>query len=153
MKSQSLKLFAAAFILGLVTIFASAVSASAQTVMSFETSFDFQVGKERLAAGKYQVKKLDYGTYLLKNTATKDSIIVKTDFQSDRNDGINNEHLSFNRYGETYFLRQIADRRGVKQELAESKYEASVRKNRVESEEKLARKDKKPQQISVNLNR
>jgi hypothetical protein len=70
MKSQSLKLFAIAFVLGLVTIFAAG-SASAQTRSSFETSFDFHVGKEKFAAGKYELQKMEYGKYLLRSVETK----------------------------------------------------------------------------------
>ena len=153
MKSQSLKLFAAAFVLGLVTIFASAVSAQTQTAMSFETSFDFQVGKEKMSAGKYQIKRIQYGRYLLKNTETKDSALVQADFQVNRKDKGNAEQIIFYRYGEIYFLRQIADRRDIANELVESSYEARVRQNSKENEEKIARKDKKPDQISVTLNR
>lgn len=155
MKSQSLKLFAVAFVLGLITIFASAVSANAQTILSFETSFDFNVGKEKFSAGKYEIKRLEYGRYLLKNTEMKVSMIIITQAQNRKTNEPDSEYLIFNRYGENIFLRRIADRRNASEtnEIFESSYEAKIRKNSKESDEKLARKDKKAEQISINLNR
>ena len=155
MKSQSLKLYAAAFVLGLAAIFASAGSAAAQTAMTFETSFDFQVGKEKMEAGKYRLQRLDYGRYLLRNTGTKDSVIIATRAQSNKNDDSAGEHIVFNRYGETFFLRRIVDRVNMTaaNEIPESNYEENIRKSSAESEEKLARKAGKPARVSVNLNR
>lgn len=154
MKSQSLKLFAAAFVLGLVTIFASADSAYAQDILTFETPFDFHVGKDKLSAGKYEIKRLSHGRYLLRSAAgSKNSMLIVANFQFARTDDEKTEQVVFNRYGETYFLRQISDRRDTATELTESGYESKIRKSSRKNEEKLARKDKKPEQISVNLNR
>jgi hypothetical protein len=147
MKSQALKLFAIAFVLGLITIFALAGSASAQDKSSFETSFDFQVGKEKFAAGKYDVTTLGYGRYLLKNAETQDKILVASQILAG-DDSTKQEKLVFNRYGESYFLRQIFVRRGSAGiELAESGVEKNIRKGNRENEIQLAKKQNKPESV------
>ncbi|HVE57838.1 MAG TPA: hypothetical protein VNB22_13485 [Pyrinomonadaceae bacterium] len=154
MKSQSLKLFAIAFVLGLVTIFASAGSANAQTLLSFETSFDFHVGKDRLAAGKYELQKMDYGKYLLRNTETRKARLVFFDIPEANKNSDEPQRISFNRYGETYFLRSIFDKPGAEgKQLIESGYEKEVRKGTANKENQLASEGTKPEKVSVNLSK
>ncbi len=151
MKSQSLKSFAIAFILGLAAIFASAESASAQDKSSFETSFDFQVGKAKCAAGKYDVTTLGYGRYLLKNVETAEKMLISSQITAG-DDSTKQEKLVFNRYGQSYFLRQIFARRGSAGiEVTESGTEKNIRKGNREDELQLAKKQNRPESVSVNL--
>jgi hypothetical protein len=154
MKSQSLKLFAIAFVLGLVTIFAAG-SASAQTKSSFETSFDFHVGKDKLSAGKYELQKLDNGKFWLRNLETKKSRIVYFEIAERNNDSSEAaQRVTFNRYGETYFLRSLFE--GEKtdgRQIIESSYEKQIRKGAAGRENQLAGDKAKPEKVSVNLSK
>ena len=152
MKSQSLKLFAIAFVLGLAAIFASAVSASAQTKLSFETSFDFHVGKAQLSAGKYEIQRMDYGKYLLRNVETKKAILVFFEIPEANKNSSEPRRINFNRYGKTYFLRSVFDRQDAEgKQLMESGYEKQVRKGTANKENQLAAEGTKPEKVSVNL--
>jgi hypothetical protein len=151
MKSQSLKLFAIAFVLGLVTIFAAG-SVNAQSKLIFEAPFEFHLGKDTLAAGKYELVKMDYGKYLLKNTDTKKARIVLFDVALTNKDESADQRVVFNRYGETYFLRGIFEKQGAEgREILESKYERDVRSGAAGRENQLAGEKAKPEQISVKM--
>src|SRR5215218_5370042 len=145
MKSQSLKLFAIAFVLGLVTIFAAA-PASAQSKLYFETEFDFHLGKDKLAAGKYELRKLEYGKYLLQGVDAGKGRIVLFDITESSSDSLEPIRVTFNRYGETYFLRSVFDRQGASgQQMVESNYERQVRKGMAAGKDQLAGEKTKPE--------
>lgn len=151
MKSQSLKLFAIAFVLGLVTIFAAG-SANAQTRSSFETSFDFHVGKDKLSAGKYELQKIEFGKYLLRSVETKKSRIIYFEIAERNTESEMPQRISFNRYGETYFLRSIFEEENADgKQIIESAYEKQIRKSAEARENQLADKKGKPEKVSVNL--
>jgi hypothetical protein len=142
-----------AFVLGLAAIF-GAGSANAQTRSTFETSFDFHVGKEKLSAGKYELQKMDYGKYLLRSVETKKSRIVFFE-TTESNDGSAASHrVTFNRYGDTYFLRSLfEDEKSDGKQLIESSYERQVRKGTAGRENQLAGERAKPEKVSVNLSK
>ena len=151
MKSQSLKLFAMAFVLGLVSVFAT-VSASAQSKIYFEAPFEFHVGGDTLAAGKYELLKMEYGKYVLKSVETQKGRIVLFDVALNNADESAAGRVVFNRYGETYFLRGLFANQGAAgQETFESKYEKAVRKGSAEKQNQLAEGKMKPEQISVKI--
>jgi len=153
MKSQSLKLFAIGFVLGLVAIF-GAGSANAQSNLSFETKFDFHVGKDKLAAGKYELQRMNFGKYLLRSVETKESRIVFFEIAESNKNSAEAQRITFNRYGETYFLRSIFDKQGADgKQLIESNYEKQVRKGTAARENQLAGKKAQPEKVSVNLMR
>ncbi|HEY8563732.1 MAG TPA: hypothetical protein VIL74_25360 [Pyrinomonadaceae bacterium] len=152
MKKQSLKLFAMALVLGLAAIFGSASAANAQTKMTFEAPFEFHVGKDKLAAGKYALIRMDYGKYLLKGVEGEESRIVVFDNSLSNKDQSADQRVVFNRYGETYFFRGIFERQGAEgRELFESKYEKQVRKGLQDRENQLAGEKTRPQQVSLKL--
>ena len=153
MKSQSLKLFAIAFVLGLVTIFAAG-SVNAQTRLKFETPFDFHIGKDKLAAGKYELQKLDFGKYLLRSVETKEARIVIFEITESNTESLAPQRIAFNRYGETYFLRSIFDRQDADgKQLIESEYEKQIRKGAADGDNQLAGGKAKPEKVSVNLSK
>ncbi len=147
MKSQSFKLFVATLVIGLFTV----GSAFAQGNLSFNIPFDFQVGKHKLESGKYEMQRLDNSKFILKNVETNSSTIVITS-GSAGTDSTKIENLIFNRYGETYFLRQVFAVRGTAgRETGESKAESKIRKNLFEDEPKLAKnKENFPEKVSIN---
>lgn len=152
MKSQSLKLFAIAFVLGLVTIF-GAGSANAQTRSSFETSFDFHIGKDKLSAGKYELQRMDSGKYLLRSVETKKSRIVYFELSERNTDAAEPQRISFNRYGETYFLRSVfEEEKADGAQIVESSYERQIRRKSAGSREnQLADKKGNPEKVSISL--
>jgi hypothetical protein len=151
MKSQSLKLFTIAFVLGAAAIF-GAGSVNAQSKMTFETPFDFHVGKDKFSAGKYEFQKLSAGKYLLKGTDTKDSKIVLFDMSMSNDNSQADQRILFNRYNDTYFLRGIFEKEGADGRMTvESNYEKQIRKGAVAREDQLAGEKGKPTKVSVNL--
>ena len=154
MKSQSSKLFVITLVLGLAAFFGTAGAASAQSTLTFEVPFDFQVGKTEMTAGKYEMTRMNFGRYLLRNTDTKNSSIVFFDISTGKINRSSDEKIVFNRYGETYFLRSLYDKPGENgHELTESKSEKELRRGISEKGEQLADKKKKPEQVSINSNK
>ncbi|MBS1797661.1 MAG: hypothetical protein JSS81_27815 [Acidobacteria bacterium] len=152
MKKQSLKLFAMSLVLGLAAVFAGATAASAQDKMSFETKFDFYVGKQKLAAGKYFFEETSYGKYVLRSADTREVRLVVFNLATKNTAPAESERVLFNRYGETYFLSALFDRRDADgKQLIESGYEKRVRNGA--TDEKLADEKSKPTKVAVNLAR
>ena len=152
MKSQSLKLFAMAFVLGLVAVFGVA-SASAQSNLSFEAPFAFNVGKDKLAAGKYSLQKMSYNKFLLRSAETNEARIIIFDMDMNNGDANDAERIVFNRYGETYFLRGVFDKAGAAgHQTVESGYEKQIRrKGTANRENQLADKKAEPEKVSVKI--
>jgi hypothetical protein len=144
MKSQSLKLFVATLVIGIFAV----GSAFAQQNLGFEIPFDFQIGEKQFDAGKYEIQKLDIAKYVLKNVETNKSMIIVTDGQVGIENSVKKEKIVFNRYGKTYFLREIYAARGtVGRGLYETKSEKRIRKGFVPN---LAENKSKPEQVSIN---
>lgn len=142
-----------ALVLGLATIFGAAASANAQSKFSFETSFDFHVGKEKLAAGKYELQKMDYNKYLLRSADTKETRIVYFEITEANDSSAAPQRIAFNRYGENYFLRSVFEKPGAEgKQMLESKLERQIRKGGATKEDQLAGGKTKPEKVSVNLN-
>lgn len=144
---QSLKLFIAALVVGIAGI----GTAFGQTPLSFEIPFDFQVGKTEMKAGKYELHKMGDKKFVLKNIESNESQFIISDAQVGNEKSVTVEKIVFNRYGETYFLREIYNRRGtVGRELGESKTEKKVRKDYQEKNPQLAKDKSLRRQVSIN---
>jgi len=154
MKSQSLKLFAVAFVLGLVTIFAAG-QANAQSKTTFETPFDFHIGKDKLSAGKYELQKVSYDKYVLRSVETKKVRIVYFEIAESNNPSLEPQRVSFNRYGDIYFLRSVFEKQGADgKQIIESGFEKNVRlKGAANREKQLAGEKTKPEKVSVKLSK
>lgn len=132
MKLQSLKLFVATLFIGIC----AAVPSFAQSTVGFEIPFDFQVGKAKFTAGKYEVRKMDTQKYVLVNPETRKSLIVIALAPVGDGKDVRTAKLVFNRYGETHFLREIYQTKGtVGAGLAESKAEKQIRRGRSAGEQ------------------
>ncbi len=146
MKTQSFKLFIATLVIGIATV----TSAFAQTNVNFEIPFDFQIGKKQMDAGKYQIRQMDAKKYILKNVETNKSMFLIADAQVGDERTVKTESLAFNRYGNTYFLREIYARSAtVGSELGESKSERKIRKNN-KNNPKLAQNKSKPERVLIS---
>jgi hypothetical protein len=147
MKMQSLKLFVAAAAIAIFTV----SSAYAQQVLKFDVPFQFQIGKAKLDAGKYEMRQLDNSKYLLRNAETGKSSIVVSLAQAGTNESTKSEKLVFNRYGNVYFMRQLFVKTGTAgRELGESSAERKLRKNSNNDDEKLAKLSAERETIAVN---
>jgi len=85
----------------------SPVAVLAQNTVKADIPFDFVAGNRTLAAGTYTVHQMTAGAILLQNAESGNSILVT--FKSgevDRVDG--NPKMTFNRYGDTYFLTKVS---------------------------------------------
>lgn len=149
MKKQSFKLFALALVLGLFTVLGTASPANAQGVLQLNIPFEFNVGSEKYAAGKYEIKKINSSVYLFRKTGESKSFLVATNTDVAQNKNVKFEGIVFNRYGETYFLREIFAHRAFGREISESKLEKEIRNQ----ESNLAKNDSKKEQISISANR
>lgn len=145
MKMQSLKLFAATLIIGIFAV----SSALAQQSLEFEIPFDFQISKTQMKAGKYKIKKIDNKKFILKDVETNKSMLFVTTAQVGNERSVKTENIVFNRYGNTYFLREIyALRATVGNDIGETKAERIVRKEQEKSYPNLAKN--KTEKVSVN---
>ncbi|MEZ5424822.1 MAG: hypothetical protein R2747_01035 [Pyrinomonadaceae bacterium] len=147
MRSSLFKLYAAALIIGIAAV----GSAFAQQTMTFNVPFDFQIGKEKHDAGKYEMRTLDNAKFLLKNVETGENMILVSGAQVGDERTVETQKLVFNRYGETYFLREVYARAGtVGRELTESKAERKIRQNRRKDDPQLADNKSEPAKVTVN---
>jgi hypothetical protein len=149
MKKQSFKLFALALVLGLFTVLGTASSANAQSLLRLNIPFEFHVGSEKYAAGKYEIKKINSSVYLLRNADVGKAFLIGTDNDVSQNKNVKSESIVFNRYGETYFLREIFSHRAYGRQISESKLEKKIRNQ----ESNLAENDSKKEQISISSTR
>lgn len=150
MKKQSLKLFAAALVLGIFTVLATANSAKAQQVMSFNVPFDFNFGKKELKAGEYELRALSNTNFVLRSKASEENVLIVSNFDTKQVAPKDSEMIIFNRYGETYFLSGIfMNRNQIGRGIYESKLERSIRKG--ESETRLAKNQTKAETVSVSM--
>ncbi len=147
MKMQSLKLFVAAAAIAIFTV----SSAYAQQVLKFDVSFQFQIGKAKLDAGKYEMRQLDSSKFLLRNVETGKTGIVVSLAQAGTNESSESEKIVFNRYGNVYFMRQLFVKTGTAgREIGESSAERKLRKNSNNDDEKLAKISVERETVAVN---
>ncbi len=143
-----------AFVLGFAAIFAGAVSANAQKVLTFKMPFDFYVGKNKLSAGNYELQKIGVSNYLLRNSKARKSIIFDLKIPTGKKGAADSESLVFNRYGDAYFLNSIFDVRGdFGRQLFESGYEKQVRRETAKRENKFSVEKENPEKFIVKLSK
>lgn len=147
MKTQFLRFFVLSF-----SFFLFSASAFAQSgdQNSFEIPFSFQVGKAKLPAGKYEVKRISSSSFLLRNETGNATVIALSPMSINEKVSEPSEKLVFNRYGKNYFLRQIfPNRNAAGRGLNESNSEKIIRQNYFESEG--LSKNSKPEQVAVMM--
>jgi hypothetical protein len=148
MKKQSLKLFIATLVIGIATV----SSAFAGPTLNVTIPFDFQIGNKTLKAGDYQIRKVDNNKLVLQHIASNKTRFVYTDVSVGVGRLVNVEKIVFNRYGDTYFLKEIYTHRGTAgRRLLESKAERKIRLNENRNP-RLALKRTKPEKISISIN-
>ncbi|HXZ79215.1 MAG TPA: hypothetical protein VEG30_04740 [Terriglobales bacterium] len=110
------------FTLGVLTLLAA--SGYAEDRMVANVPFDFTAEGHEFAAGRYYISQMSDGSKVLaiRNDANNDTIFVHT-FSGDSS---GETKLSFNRYGETYFLESVSTR-DAGYELGRSQAEKKLR--------------------------
>lgn len=85
------------------------VSAQAKTAkIQFKIPFDFVAGKARLKAGSYSVRQVSNTTYwAIRSDDGKTAALVNAPLTLFSNDATLEARLSFNRYGDQYFLSEL----------------------------------------------
>jgi len=147
MRKQGLKLFVISFLFVIVGIFSSQSAFAQSELLSVEIPFNFHVGNEKLAAGKYEIKRLKNNIFMLRNTDGQVQVLAQTPVTIENTKSADAEKIIFNRYGNQYFLRQIfANRANLGRGLYESKAEKNARKG-IGNE--LEAKNATPQQVAV----
>jgi hypothetical protein len=145
MKTQILKSFMLAFIVGMALILMSATESNAQvgTTMKIKIPFDYTVGNKILSAGKYDVHKMSDGLFRIWNENGKHSMLTQSMCNVESR-GNSVAKLVFNRYGDEYFLSQIFLGSTTGAQLHKSKAE-----RKAEANMRLAKSDAKPEVVEV----
>lgn len=103
------------------------VPLSAQTIATANVPFDFTVGQTQLPAGTYDISPLAHGAIVIRDGKTAKSVASIFRWEDARK-GDRTTKLVFHKYGDKYFLSQVArgNGNGVMQ-LPTSKLEEEVR--------------------------
>lgn len=129
-------------------IFSASVFAQSGDQSSFEIPFSFNVGKDKLPAGKYEIKRVSSSSFLLRNETGNASVIVLSPLTINEKVSDTSEKLVFNRYGNQYFLRQIFSvRNAAGRGINESNNEKMIRQNYIENQR--ISKASKPERVAV----
>jgi hypothetical protein len=125
-------------------IFSASAFAQSGDNNSFEIPFSFNVGKDTLPAGKYEIKRVSSSSFLLRNETGNASVLVLSPLTINEKVSETSEKLVFNRYGNQYFLRQIFSvRNAAGRGINESNNEKMIRQNYIMS------KASKPERVAV----
>ena len=132
---KNLWIFRTLFVLASVVVGCVSVPAHAQGVdrpMTVNVPFDFELGSSHLAAGKYTISRPMTDIIEIRNTSGG-ALLLTHNGQS--NKATKSSKVVFDRYGDTYFLRQIwfNPEDNTYLECAESKAEKQAKKSELAS--------------------
>ena len=142
MKRQLLKIITLALIIGISTILVSASSLSTSFVTTFEVDFDFQIGNSKYSKGTYRLSRQNTTVLILENTTESQAkVILGMSPGGFTSENIKSK-LIFNRYGDSYFLREVVSP-VITAKIGLSKDEKNVRRNSQETLAKVKVENKK----------
>jgi len=133
MKRKSLQFFTMAMLLGVsaVTVSAGSFGAASSSNFRVDVPFDFRVGKKTYPAGEYSVKRvrtrLGQGQVIIENLESGKQKYIFGSLAAVTSGSYTGFTLSFNRYGDIHFLRQIVSP-DAEFSLSQSKAEKRIRK-------------------------
>lgn len=149
MKNITFKSFILSSFFALIAIFSSSNIFAQSNPFSVEIPFNFQVGNEKVTAGKYELSRISPTSFLLRNESGSVKVLMQTPLTLEAEKSGTVEKLVFNQYGKKYFLRQIyAIRNGVGRALFESKNERDIRQGK---EDEFEANKVKPEKVEVAL--
>jgi len=107
MKMHLSKIITLGLILSISSVIVSANYTIAPPICTFEVGFDFQIGNKKFSKGKYRLSKRDRFVLVLHNVTSGETkiLIGSPSTRSEKSSG--KSTLSFNRYGNQYFLRKV----------------------------------------------
>jgi hypothetical protein len=85
----------------------SPVALMAQGPIQVSIPFDFTVGNKSFAAGDYVVKEANHDVLMIRSVKSDESIMTLT-MPTDASRTTNYPVLTFNRYGNSYFLYKVS---------------------------------------------
>ena len=107
MKMNLSKIITLGLILSISSLIVSANYTFAPPISTFKVGFDFQIGNKKFSKGKYRLSKRDRFVLVLDNVTSGETkiLIGSPSTRSEKSSG--KSTLSFNRYGNQYFLRKV----------------------------------------------
>jgi hypothetical protein len=143
MKKQTLASFGLSLVFMIAAIFTAAVPARANddygTRQTYDVPFDFYVGNDRMAAGKYEIQRVSETLYQIRSVKKSKSVFVLAYQPTSNENQVKSAKLVFNQYGQNRFLRIIYTQvRSAGRIVSESKTERYAQKES-ESENNLAK--------------
>ena len=133
MKKQTLASFGLSLVFMIAAIFAAAVPARANDDFGkrivYNVPFDFYVGNDKMAAGKYEIQRVSDSVYQIHNVESSKSVLISAQQQTGKENLVKTAKLVFNQYGKSNFLRAIYTQvRTSGRLLNESKAERRMKK-------------------------
>ena len=143
MKKHTLASFGLSLVFMIAAIFTAAIPARANndygTRQTYEVPFDFYVGNDKMAAGKYEIQRVSETVYQIRGVKNSKSVFVPAYQPTGDENQVKSAKLIFNKYGQNRFLRAIYTQvRNAGRIINESKTERHARKES-ESENNLAK--------------
>ena len=93
-------------ILATLSLAATSLSAQSKPLMTVNVPFSFAAGAKALPAGEYRVRAMAHNVVAIQSADYKTSVMLVSNSTENTNmDGLGG--LTFNRYGDRYFLSQI----------------------------------------------
>lgn len=106
MRSHSFKIIVATLILAVTGVIAYAGTA-APTSVTFTVPFDFQIGNHKYKAGEYRVSREGQNVVLIEDVEGPAVHFLPAGSTNEPLKALNLSNLTFNKYGDRYFLRKI----------------------------------------------
>ena len=106
MKMHLSKVITAVLTLSISAVLVSASILSPAPINDFEVDFDFQIGNSKFSKGTYRLSKRSRSVLVLNNLSGKETKVL-IGSPSTSSEKSSKSTLSFNRYGDQYFLRKV----------------------------------------------
>jgi hypothetical protein len=108
MKKHLSKIITLALLISFSTVFVKADSfLKAPAATYFEVGFDFQIGNKEFPKGRYKLSRERQSVLILENLNISKTKILLGVVDNNYLSPTYQSKLSFNRYGDTYFLRKV----------------------------------------------
>ena len=109
-------------ILATLTLAATSLTAQSTSLMTVNVPFNFAAGAKTLPAGEYRVKAVAHNVVAIQSADSKTTVMLASHSAENTSmDGVG--ALTFNRYGDRYFLSQIWMGSNIGRELPKSRAE------------------------------
>ena len=111
MKKHTLASFGLSLVFMIAAIFTAAIPARASNDygrrQTYSVPFDFYVGNDKMAAGKYEIQRVSETLYQIRSVKNSKSVFVSAYQPMSDENQVKSAKLVFNQYGQNRFLRII----------------------------------------------